>query len=83
MPTPPRRWSPRLEDLRAGADTAAEHAAVDLATARAKIAEARKLFRSDPEIADRLLAEALAAVSQAETEQERIRRLMLEARIGQ
>ena len=82
MPTPPRRWSRRQEGQRAGADQAAQDAAQDLAEAQTRIAEARRLIRADPDLASRLLAEAMAAVARAATEQERIQRLMLEARIG-
>lgn len=82
MPTPPRRWSTRLEEFRAGADTAAQHAASDLSDATVRIARARSLIRNVPDLADKLLAEALAAVANASAGQERIRRLMLEASIG-
>jgi hypothetical protein len=82
MPTPPRRWSSRLEEFRAGADTAAQHAAADLSDAHVRIAQARSLIRTSPDLADKLLAEALASVASAVAGQERIRRLMLEASIG-
>ena len=82
MPTPPRRWSRRQEEQRAGADQAAQYAAQDLAEAQARIIEARQLIRANPDLAIQLLAEASAAVARAAAEQERIQRLMLEARIG-
>jgi hypothetical protein len=82
MPTPPRRWSTRLEEFRAGADTAAQYAAADLSDATVRITRARLLIRSSPDLADKLLAEALASVANASAGQERIRRLMLEASIG-
>jgi len=82
MPTPPRRWSRRQEGQRAGAEHAAQDAALDLAEAQTCIAEARRLIRADPDLAQRLLAEASAAVARAAAEQERIQRLMLEARVG-
>lgn len=81
MPTPPRRWSPRLEEFRAGADTAAQHADAHLDATSALLTEALRHLR-DPELVARLIADALAEISQARTEQARIQRLMLEARIG-
>lgn len=82
MPTPPRRWTQRLEGFRAGAHDAADEADTELDAAQKCIVEARKLIRSDPDLADRLVGDALTAISRAIARQERIKRLMVEARYG-
>lgn len=82
MPTQPRRWSRRLEGQRAGADAAAQLASETLEYANDQLAEAQRLVKANPDLAARMIADARAAISEARTAQEHIRRLMLEARIG-
>jgi hypothetical protein len=82
MPTTPRRWSSRLEEQRAGADSAAQRAEADSAKIDRLLTEALSLLRHDPEFARQLILEARVAAAQIGLEQQRIQRLMLEARIG-
>lgn len=81
MPTQRRRWTAHTEEQRAGTDAAALRTISHHEAAQTLIAQARQLLR-DPVLAEQLLADASAAISRGTAEQERIRRLMLEARVG-
>lgn len=77
-----RRWSARLEAQRNGAELSARSAADILEAATTRLARATTILRSNPDLAERLIAQASAEVSRAQAAQERIIRLMLEAAQG-
>lgn len=77
-----RRWSERLEGQRGGAEAAAREAASQLDQAEAKIAAAKTVVLNNPDLAQGYLADAIALIAQAGRRQERIIRLMGEARHG-
>jgi hypothetical protein len=77
-----RRWSASLEAQRQGAEQNARAAADLLDAATTKIARATTVLRSNPDLAERLLAEASALVSRAQANSERVIRLMIEAAHG-
>ena len=82
MTTKRRRWSANLEAQRAGAEQAARTAVDLLEAATTRIARATTLIRTNPDLAERILAQAAADVSRAQASQERIVRLMIEASHG-
>lgn len=77
-----RRWSARLEAQRSGAELAARGSVDRLENATTLLARAATLLRTNPDLAERLIAQAAAEVSRSQAAQERIIRLMLEAAQG-
>ena len=72
----------RIEEQRIGTQEAAEHAADLIEDATCLLAQARELLKSNPDLAIRMIADSQALLGQAWALQERIRRLMTEARLG-
>lgn len=77
-----RRWSEHLEAQRGGAELAARDSARLIEQAEALAASARAVLLNNPALADRYLTELAALHGRVAARQERIMRLMLEARHG-
>lgn len=77
-----QRWPRNAEWARQDVIHAAEEAVKLLQRSRERIAHARAVLVTDPQTADRELADAAREEAEAETLLERIHRLMVQARNG-
>jgi hypothetical protein len=80
--TQPRRWPDNAEYARRDTIDHATVTAEHMAAAKDLIKEARGLLRLNPQLAEKLLADALVELAEAGTLQETIKRLMHEAKFG-
>jgi hypothetical protein len=77
-----RRWSDNLEAQRGGAETAARETAARLTQAEDKAAAIKSLILNNPDLALHYLSDLSMLIAQSSARQERIIRLMGEARQG-
>lgn len=82
MATQPRRWPDNADEARLAARQCAEEAGSMLNQANDLLDKARELVKPNPDLAIRMIADAQRLQAEAKALQERIWRLMVEARIG-